>query len=86
MPHNASQRIFIISQYGTTVETTWIDAVMAGGRDVLHNWQRSHCAIQQTHFTPRLLLVESIERMTGDNASLAAATCIEIHFKCVLLP
>ena len=60
--------------------------MMAGGRDVLHNRQRSVCAIQQTHFSPRFLLVETVERMTGNNTSLAAAASIEIYFKSVLLP
>ena len=63
-----------------------LQAVMAGGRDVLHHRRRARAADEQAHVAPRLRFVEPVERMAGGDARLAARAAVEIDLEGVLLP
>jgi hypothetical protein len=95
--HNAGDRLLVVGQHRAAEQARGLDAVVAGrGHRPLHG-QRDRArtgsrgsrqdglAHQQPHLTPALAGFQSIERMAGGDASLAAGTAVEIHLESVLL-
>ena len=58
---------------------------MARGGDVLHHRRRARAADQQADVAPRFRFVETIQRVAGGDARLAAGAAIEIDLEGVLL-
>ena len=63
-----------------------LEAVVARGRDVLHHRRRARAADEQPDVAPRFVFVEPVERVTGDDARLAAGAAVEVDFEGILLP
>src|SRR4029453_6895222 len=74
-----------VCQHGATVHARRLDAVVAGGGDVLDDRQGGGAADQQADVAPSLFLVEPVETMAGRHARLAATARIEVHLEGVLL-
>ena len=86
MPNDASEWIFLVRFYWTSVEASGVDAVMARSGDVLNDWQCIHTlAGQRPDFSPCLIFLKTVQCMASDHACLAAAASVEVNFESVLL-
>ena len=69
---NPRNGILLVRIDGTRRHAGRIKAVMAGRRDMLHHRVLTRPANQQADVTPRLVVVEPVQRMAGGNTRLAA--------------
>jgi hypothetical protein len=86
VPDDSGNGILLVCEYWAAVQTTGINAMVAGGSYNLLKRIPPMVTDQQTGFAPGFAVVQAIERMTRRDTRFAAAAFIEIHFKCELLP
>ncbi len=84
MAHNAGDGVFVIGEHRAAIRTGGIGAVMAGGGDGLQVGLLAR-ANEQAHVAPAFAFIESIQRMAGGHAGLAAGAGIEIDLEAILL-
>ena len=93
MTNNTGDRILVVGQHRTTIQTARVNAMMACGRYVLLKCRcASTCSIipgrithEQTHPAPGFVLIKSVQSVTCADAGFAPGTFVEINFKGVLL-
>ena len=85
MLDDTCDRVFLIRIDRARDHASWLKAVVTRGRHVLHDWSCARAADQQANITPRFVVVQPIERVTGDDTSLATGAAVQIYLKGVLL-
>ena len=85
MPDDAGHRVLLVRLHRARVHAGRIEAVVAGGRDVLDDGQTPAPAVQQADVAPRLVLLQAVQRMARRDARLAAGAGVEVDFEGVLL-
>ena len=86
MPDDTGERVFVVSEDGTTIETPRIGAMMTGRGDRLLKRLPPIAAEEQPDVAPRFIVVQSVERMTGRDAGFASGAFVEVNLKGILLP
>ena len=62
-----------------------LKTMVASGSDVLHHGRGARAANKQPDITPRFVVVQAVERMTRNDARLAAGAAVEVDFEGILL-
>ena len=82
---DTGDRVLLVGLHRTRVHAGGVEAVVAGGRDVLDDRETPAPAVQQPDVAPRLFLLETVQGVAGRHARLAAGTGVEIDVEGVLL-
>jgi hypothetical protein len=85
MSHDAGGEVFLIGQHRATLQAGRLQAMMTGGGDGLLVRFGRPAAMQQAHGAPGFVFVQTIQRVTRADASLAPGTQIKVDAKRVLL-
>ncbi len=94
MPYDPGQRVLVVRQHRTALETPGLRAMMTRARHRKgHRLRRAMrqtrriklLSQQQRHLAPRLVIVEPVHRVARRNTRLARGTAVEVHLEGVLL-
>ena len=83
--HDPRDRVLFIGIDRTPLHTAGVQAVMTGGRHMLHQRVAGCATHQQTDIAPGFRLIETVQSMAGCHARFAAGTAVEIDLKGILL-
>src|SRR5262249_18327544 len=78
-------RIFFVGLGGTAVHAGRLETVVARGGDGLLHRRLRGAAVEQTHGSPELAVVEAIQVVAAGHAGFAAGAGVEIDLEGVLL-
>ena len=82
---DSGDRVLLVGVHRTRVHAGGVEAVVTGGRDVLHDRQMLAPAVQQPDVAPRLVLLQPVQRVASRDARLATGAGVEVDVERVLL-
>ena len=82
---DARDGVLLVGLHRTRVHAGRVQAVVTCRGDMLDDRQAPASTVQEAHVAPRLLLLETVQRVTRGDARLAAGAGVEVHVEGVLL-